>query len=129
MKDFVKTEVSLSEETVEKIIASKIVDVMGGHEQFIQGFVEQLANYRKPKKYSYDPDNPTFLETVLQELMEPLVRQHIEKQFNKKYKAKFEKMLSKKLAEIFSSEDSEVWGVFTKGVSEAFSKFHYYVRS
>ena len=60
--NIVKTEVKLSEDSVQKIISAKVAEMLMGQEEFVKEFVNQLLTKREPKQYSRDPENPTYFQ-------------------------------------------------------------------
>ncbi len=125
----VKTEIKLSEESVQKIITAKVAEVLMGQTELVETFVDKVLHHRDKKEYSRDPPKPTLFEEILEASLKPIVVDELKRQFEKKYKKTFQKAVEKGLAKIFSGEETTVMDTILKGMTDAFSKFHFYIRS
>lgn len=77
--NIVKTEIKLSEESVHKIIVSEMGRAFAQIPNFMETMVRDILFYRQPKRHSYDKENPTFYESVIQKTIKPIVEEEIKK--------------------------------------------------
>ncbi len=90
----VKTEVILTEKSVEQIVIAEAAKAMSKMPGFLEGIIEHLLTYREPKRYSSDPEKPTYMEAVIAKTLKPIVEEEMIKIANK-HRKKLSSILSK----------------------------------
>lgn len=78
-ENVVKTEIKLSEESVHKIVVSETAKALLQIPNLMETMVHDILFYRVPKQHSYDKENPTFYERVIQKTIRPIVEEEIKK--------------------------------------------------
>ena len=74
-ENIIKTEIKLSEESVREIVVAETTKRLAEIPGFIEGIVHHALTYRKKKRYSSDPDNPTYFEKIIQESLQPMIKE------------------------------------------------------
>lgn len=90
--NIVKTEVKLSEESVKKIVLAEAAKAVSEIPNFVENLVRDVLFFREPKKYSYDKENPTFYESVIQKTLRPMIEEELSK-IAEAYRPKLRKTL------------------------------------
>ena len=77
--NIIKTEVKLSEDSVHKIVVSETAKALLQVPNLMETMVNDILFFRAPKRNSYDKDNKTFYETVIQNTLKPIVEEEVKK--------------------------------------------------
>jgi hypothetical protein len=80
--DVVKTEVRLSEDSVHKIVVAETAKKLLEIPDLMKTMVNDILFYRVPKRNSYDKENKTFYEEVIEKTLKPIVEEEIMKEAN-----------------------------------------------
>ena len=97
MDNIVETKVTLSEDTVCKILTAEVAKVIMDNPSMIESIVQNVLFTRPPKRNSYDnKEQPTFFEMAVKKSFEPMMQELIKEQLQSK-KPMLKKIISKAL--------------------------------
>lgn len=92
--DVIKTEVILSEESIERILAAETAKALLNVPEFMSEMVRQVLFQRPAKRSSYEKDKPTLFESAIMGALKPMIAEEVEK-LAEGYRPKLRKILSK----------------------------------
>lgn len=96
MSDIVKTEVQLSDDSIQKILVTEVAKIILAKPDYINEIVKNVLFTRPPKRNSYDKDQPTFFESSVKKTFEPMLEEIIGDELQK-HKPALKKIIAKAL--------------------------------
>ena len=75
--DIIKTEIKLSDESIHKILTAETAKALANVPGFLETIVQGVLFTRPRKRYSYDPEPPTFFEKVTGDSLKEMIRDEI----------------------------------------------------
>lgn len=116
-ESIVKTEIKLSEESIQKILTAEVATIILGNPEIINEIVRNVLFTRPERKSSYGDKPPTFFESAVKKTFEPMLQEIIAAELQKKKPA-----LKKIIAGALKTSIIE-HGEFAQRLIDSMSKF------